>query len=117
ISVIGITNTLALSIHHRTRELGLLRAGGESRGEARYMIRWESVIISLLATLLGLSIALFFGWVVVVALHDQGVTIFDPGARTQILIVVFAGRSGVVSAIFPARRAAKLDVLRSISSE
>jgi putative ABC transport system permease protein len=117
IAFIGIANTLALSIHERTREIGLLRAVGESRRQVRSMIRWESVIISLLGTLLGLAIGLFFGWAVVVALHDQGITTFDPGIVTQILIVVFAGLSGVVAAIFPARRAAKLDVLRSISSE
>ena len=81
------------------------------------MIRWESVIISLLGTLLGLAIGLFFGWAVVQALKDQGITKFDPGVTTQIAIVIFAGLSGVVAAIFPARRAAKLDVLRAISTE
>ena len=117
IAFIGIANTLALSIHERTREIGLLRAVGESRRQVRSMIRWESVIISLLGTLLGLAIGLFFGWAVVQALHDQGITTFDPGIATQIAIVIFAGLSGVVAAIFPARRAAKLDVLRAISTE
>jgi len=117
IAFIGIANTLALSIHERTREIGLLRAVGESRRQVRSMIRWESVIIALLGTLLGLAIGLFFGWAVVVALHDQGITKFDPAVVTQILIVVIAGFSGIIAAIFPARRAAKLDVLRSISSE
>jgi putative ABC transport system permease protein len=117
IAFIGIANTLALSIHERTREIGLLRAVGESRRQTRSMIRWESVIISLLGTLLGLVIGLFFGWCVVEALRDQGINEFDPGIGTQIAIVIFAGLSGVVAAIFPARRAAKLDVLRSISSE
>ena len=117
IAFIGIANTLALSIHERTREIGLLRSVGMSRRQARSMIRWESVIISLLGTFLGLAIGLFFGWCVVVALHDQGITTFDPGVGTQIAIVIFAGLSGIVAAIFPARRAAKLDVLRSISSE
>ena len=117
IAFIGIANTLALSIHERTREIGLLRSVGMGRRQVRSMIRWESVIISLLGTFLGLAIGLFFGWCVVVALHDQGITTFDPGAPTQILIVLIAGISGVVAAILPARRAAKLDVLRSISSE
>ncbi|MDQ1508633.1 MAG: putative transport system permease protein [Actinomycetota bacterium] len=117
IAFIGIANTLALSIHERTREIGLLRAVGESRRQVRSMIRWESVIISLLGTLLGLAIGLFFGWAVVVALHDQGITKFDPAVTTQILIVVIAGFSGIIAAILPARRAAKLDVLQSISSE
>jgi putative ABC transport system permease protein len=117
IAFIGIANTLALSIHERTREIGLLRSVGMGRRQVRSMIRWESVIISLLGTFLGLAIGLFFGWCVVVALRDEGITTFDPAVRTQIAIVVIAGISGVVAAIFPARRAAKLDVLRSISSE
>ena len=81
------------------------------------MIRWESVIISLLGAFLGLAIGLFFGWCVVVALHDQGITTLDPAVGQLAVIVLIAGISGVVAAIFPARRAAKLDVLRSISSE
>jgi putative ABC transport system permease protein len=117
IAFIGIANTLALSIHERTREIGLLRSVGMGRRQVRTMIRWESVIISLLGAILGLAIGLFFGWCVVVALHDEGITTFDPGIRTQIAIVLIAGLSGIVAAIFPARRAAKLDVLSSISSE
>jgi putative ABC transport system permease protein len=117
IAFIGIANTLALSIHERTREIGLLRAVGESRRQVRSMIRWESVIISLLGAVLGLVIGLFFGWCVVVALHDQGINKFNPAVGTQLAILIFAGLSGIVAAIFPARRAAKLDVLQSISSE
>ncbi len=78
IALIGITNTMTLSIHERTRELGLLRAVGESRRQVRSMIRWEAVIIALLGTLLGLVIALFFGWAVIKALNDQGFTKFSP---------------------------------------
>ena len=71
IALIGITNTMTLSIHERTRELGLLRAVGESRRQVRSMIRWEAVIIALLGTLLGVVIALFFGWAVIEALQDR----------------------------------------------
>jgi putative ABC transport system permease protein len=62
-------------------------------------------------------IGLFFGWCVVEALRDQGITTFDPATGTLITIVILAALSGVVAAIFPARRAARLDMLRSISSE
>jgi putative ABC transport system permease protein len=117
IAFIGIANTLALSIYERTREIGLLRSVGMGRRQVRSMIRWESVIIALLGTVLGLAIGVFFGWCVVEALHDQGITTFDPATGTLIVIVLFAAVSGVVAAIFPARRAAKLDMLRSISSE
>ena len=84
IALIGIANTLALSIYERTRELGLLRAVGMSRRQLRSSIRWESVIISLLGTILGLVIGLFFGWAVVEALKDQGFTKFAaPGGQAR----------------------------------
>jgi putative ABC transport system permease protein len=117
IAFIGIANTLALSIHERTREIGLLRSVGTGRRQVRSMIRWESVIISLLGTIIGLVIGLLFGWCVVRALRDQGITVFDAAPGTLIFILVFAGLSGVAAAVFPARRAAKLDMLRAISSE
>jgi len=117
IAFIGIANTLALSIYERTREIGLLRSVGMGRRQVRSMIRWESVVISLLGTVLGLVIGLLFGWCVVRALRDEGITSFNPAAGTLIFIMIFAGLSGVVAAIFPARRAAKLDMLRAISSE
>ncbi len=72
IALIGITNTLALSIFERTRELGLLRAIGMTRSQLRATVRWESMIIALFGTALGLSIGLFFGWSMVHALADQG---------------------------------------------
>ena len=76
IALIGIANTLALSITERTRELGLLRAVGMSRAQVRSSVRWESVIISLLGTINGLAIGLFFGWSVVRALRDEGFSTF-----------------------------------------
>jgi putative ABC transport system permease protein len=117
IAFIGIANTLALSIYERTREIGLLRSVGMGRRQVRSMIRWESVIIALIGTLLGLVIGVFFGWCVVEALRNQGINKFDAAPKTLIIIVLFAGVSGVIAAIFPARRAAKLDMLQSISSE
>jgi putative ABC transport system permease protein len=117
IALVGIANTLALSIHERTREIGLLRAVGMSRRQIRSTVRWESVIIALFGTLLGIAIGLFFGWSVVTALHKQGITTFDPAIPQLVIIVLFAGVSGTVAAILPARRAAKLDVLRAVSSE
>ncbi len=117
IALIGIANTLALSIYERTRELGLLRAVGMSRRQLRSSIRWESVIISLLGTFLGLVIGLFFGWAVVQALKDQGITEFAPPGLQLLLVVVLGGFAGVLAAVFPARRAAKLDVLQAVTHE
>lgn len=117
IALIGIANTLALSIYERTRELGLLRAVGMTRRQTRSTVRWESVIIALLGTVLGLLIGLFFGWVVVKALKDQGFSEFAPPGAQLVLGVVVGALAGVIAAVFPARRAAKLDVLRAITLE
>jgi putative ABC transport system permease protein len=88
-----------------------------SRSQVRSTIRWESVIISLLGTLNGLAIGLFFGWSVVRALRDSGVTTFAIAPGTLVVVVVILAVASVGAAILPARRAAKLDVLRAISTE
>jgi putative ABC transport system permease protein len=117
IALIGIANTLALSIYERTRELGLLRAVGMSRRQLRSSIRWESVIIALLGTIVGLMIGVFFGWAVIESLSDQGFTKFAAPFGQLILVVIVGGFAGVLAAVFPARRAAKLDVLRAVTIE
>jgi putative ABC transport system permease protein len=117
IALIGIANTLALSITERTRELGLLRAVGMSRSQVRSSVRWESVIISLLGTINGLAIGLLFGWSVVRALRDQGFTKFAIAPGQLFIVVIILAIASVGAAILPARRAAKLDILRAISSE
>jgi putative ABC transport system permease protein len=116
IALMGIGNTLALSISERTREVGLLRAVGMTRSQLRAVIRWEAVIIAVQGTLLGLAIGVFFGWAVVRALHDQGVTIFHLPLTNLAVIVVLAASAGALAAVLPSRRAAKLDVLRAVAS-
>jgi putative ABC transport system permease protein len=108
---------MTLSIHERTKELGLLRAVGESRRQVRSMIRWEAVIIALLGTLLGVVIALFFGWAVIKALQDEGFSTFSPAIVQLVVIVVIGGFASVVAALLPARRAARLNVLEAIQHE
>ena len=117
IALIGIVNTLALSIFERTRELGLLRAVGMARRQLKRMIRWESVIITILGAVLGLVVGAFFGWAAVSAMGDIGVDRLSFPAFRLIMFVVVAGLAGVVAAVFPARRAARLDVLRAIAHE
>jgi putative ABC transport system permease protein len=117
IAAIGVINTLLLSVYERTREVGLLRAVGMARSQVRSATRWESVLIAWLGTFMGIILGFFFGWVVVRALHDSGITKFSPAIRTLVAIVVLAFFLGVVAAILPGRRAAKLDVLTAISSE
>ena len=117
IALFGITNTLSLSVIERTRELGLLRAVGMSRSQVRRMVRWESVIIALFGTLLGAAVGIGFGWAVVRALAEDGLTGFAvPWGQIAIALVV-AALAGVVAAIFPARRAARVDVLSAIAYE
>ena len=117
IALFGIANTLGLSIIERRHELGLLRAVGMSRRQLRSSVRWESVIIALLGTFLGLVIGVAFAWAMVHALADQGIDKFSLAPVQLIVIVVLAAVFGVIAAAWPARRAAKLDVLRSIQTE
>ncbi|MGZ6546054.1 MAG: ABC transporter permease, partial [Actinomycetota bacterium] len=117
IALFGIVNTLGLSIFERTRELGLLRAVGMSRRQVKRMVRWESVIISILGALLGIAIGVFFGWALQRSLAGQGVSELRIPVGQLLTYVVFAGISGVVAAIWPARRAAKLNVLEAIAYE
>jgi putative ABC transport system permease protein len=117
IALLGIGNTLALSILERTRELGVLRAVGMTRSQLRSTIRWESVIIAVQGTVLGLAIGVFFGWALVKALADQGIDRFNLPVTSLSFVVVLAAVAGVAAAMPPSRRAAKLNVLRAISSE
>jgi putative ABC transport system permease protein len=117
IALMGIANTLALSIFERTRELGLLRAVGMTRSQLRTVVRWESVIIAVFGAALGLVIGLFFGWALFRALADEGFREFRVPVGTLATVTVLAALAGVVAAILPARRAARLDVLQAIASE
>ena len=117
IALLGIGNTLALSIVERTRELGVLRAVGMTRQQLRSAIRWESVIIAVQGALLGLIIGLFFGWALVTALEDEGLNTFAVPVTSLVVVVVLAALAGVVAAVLPARRAARLDVLRAVVTE
>ncbi len=117
IAVLGIVNTLALSVIERTREVGLLRAVGLSRSQLRRMVRLESIAIAVLGAVLGVAMGLLFGVVLQRAVADQGITHLSvPSVRLAIFVVV-AALVGVLAAVFPARRAARLNVLRAISSE
>jgi putative ABC transport system permease protein len=115
IALIGIANTLALSTYERIRELGLLRAVGMTRRQLRSVIRGESLIIALLGTVEGLVVGVLLGWAVVHALRSEGVSVLSVPFGLLAIVAVLAALAGVVAAAGPARRAAKLDVLRAIS--
>jgi putative ABC transport system permease protein len=116
VSLLGIVTTLALSIHERTRELGMLRAVGMSRRQVRTMVRYEAVITALIGAVLGMALGVIFAALISRPLADEGFTLAYPIA-TLILLLVLAALAGVVSAIWPARRAARLDVLRALAYE
>jgi putative ABC transport system permease protein len=117
IALFGIMNTLSLSILERTHELGLLRAVGMSRRQVKRMVRWESVIIAILGAVLGLAIGIFFGWSLQQAIANEGVTELRIPAGQLVIYLVIAGLAGVLAAIPPARRAARLNVLEAIAYE
>ena len=116
ISLLGIVTTLALSIHERTRELGLLRAVGMSRRQVKRLVRYESVITALIGAVLGTILGIIFAALVSVPLADEGFELAYP-VGTLIVLLVLAALAGVLAAIFPARRAANLDVLRAVAYE
>ncbi len=117
IAILGIVNTLALSVIERTREIGLLRAVGLSRRQLRSMLRLESVIIALLGAGLGMGLGLAFGTAIQRSLVDEG---FEVLAVPWFQLAVFLGLAlvvGVLAALWPGRRAARVDILRAITTE
>jgi putative ABC transport system permease protein len=117
IAVLGIINTLALSVIERTREVGLLRAVGMSRRQLRRMVRLEAIAISVLGAVLGVVMGLVFGFVLQRAVADQGITDLSIPVVQLAVFVLVAAVVGVLAAVLPARRAAKLNVLRAITTE
>jgi len=117
IALIGIINTLLLSVYERVREIGLLRAVGETRRQLRSTVRWEAVIITVLGTLLGLVIGVGFGWALVRAFHDQGIKVFEVPVLQLVLFVAFGSAAGILAAVYPAFRASRLNILDAISSD
>ena len=117
IALLGIANTLALSIHERLRELGMLRAIGMARGQLRSMVRSEALIVAGLDALCGVVVAVVFGWVAVTAMHGQGVTrrVFPVGQLSALAAV--ATLAGLAAAAAPARRAARLRVLDAVAGD
>ncbi|MDH3731184.1 MAG: FtsX-like permease family protein [Acidimicrobiia bacterium] len=114
IAFLGITNTMALSVLERTREIGLMRAVGMTSRQTRSMIRWEAAVVSLFGALLGVVVGLGFGWIAVQAIPGSIIDQFAVPVPSLVLYVIIATLAGLVAASLPARRASRLKVLDAI---
>ena len=116
VSIFGMINTLVLSVYERTREIGMLRAIGMTRRQVRRMIRQESIITALIGAAIGLPLGIFLAALVNRALSDFDVRFAIPWIQLIVLTIV-AVIIGILAAIMPARRAAKLNPLEAIAYE
>ncbi|WP_419919015.1 ABC transporter permease [Candidatus Poriferisocius sp.] len=117
IALMGIANTLALSVFERTRELGLLRAVGMTRRQTRRMIRWEGAIVSTFGGLLGTVVGVLFAWAAVQVIPSSFISVFAVPWTILLIYLAGAALAGLVAASFPARRAGRLNVLDAIAHQ
>jgi putative ABC transport system permease protein len=117
IALIGIVNTLMLSVFERTHEIGLLRAVGMRRRQVRAMIRSEAVILSVFGAIIGILVGTGLGVAFAESLKQQGITDVVIPFGSLIVFLIIAALLGLGAASWPARRAAKLDVLAAIASQ
>jgi putative ABC transport system permease protein len=119
IALMGIANTLSLSVYERTRELGLLRAVGQTRRQLRSMVRWESVLVAVFGTMGGVLVGLFLGWgLLEVTSRSQAIPApYTIPVGSVLAVLALGAFVGVLAGWRPARRAAKLDILQAVGSE
>lgn len=117
IAVLGIINTLALSVLERTRELGLIRAVGLGRGQTMRMVTVEAVTISIFGALLGVVVGAGLGSAVVRALREEGITSLALPWTSMGTYLLLGAVIGVIAAVLPAIRAARINVLQAISHD
>ncbi|MER6225201.1 FtsX-like permease family protein [Streptomyces sp900105755] len=118
VAVLGVINTLAMSVFERSQEIGMLRAIGLDRKAVKRMVRLESLVISLFGGVLGLGLGVFFGWAAgqLVGSRMPTYELVLPWGRMAVFLLL-AGTVGVLAALWPARRAARLNVLAAIKAE
>jgi putative ABC transport system permease protein len=117
VAILGIVNTLVLSVVERTRELGLMRAVGATRRQVRTVVRRESVLMSLLGALTGIALGVVAGVALSRSMVESGITVVSVPVPTLVVYLVVAALVGVLAAVGPARRASRVDVLRAITVE
>jgi putative ABC transport system permease protein len=115
IALVGIANTLALSVFERTREIGLLRSVGMTRRQLRRAVRWEAAIVAVFGALLGVGLGVIFGVAATIAIPDTFVKEISIPTGSLVVYVVIAALAGLIAAILPARRAGRMDVLEAIA--
>jgi len=115
IALIGVLITMLLSVSERTHELGLLRAVGMTRRQTRSTVRWEAAIVGVYGALLGLGLGVFFGLALVDALSKQGLTVPVVPIQPLIVLAIVISALGVLASVYPARRAARLNVIAAVS--
>ncbi|MFG3139898.1 ABC transporter permease [Streptomyces sp. NPDC048211] len=118
IAVLGVVNTLAMSVFERQQEIGMLRAIGLDRRKVKRMIRLEAVVISLFGAAVGIGLGMFLGWAIgrTVAAEIPQYVLVVPWGRIAFFLLL-AGLVGVLAALWPARNAAKLNMLTAIKTE
>ena len=118
IALMGIANTISLSVHERTRELGLLRAVGQTRRQLRAMVRWESVIVAVFGTAGGLGLGLFLSWGLVRSLNaEEGWATYIVPVGSLAVVLAVGAAAGVLAGLRPAGRASRLDVLAAVAAD
>ena len=116
VSLVGIINTLVLTVFERTREIGMLRAVGMTRRQVRMMIRYESIVTALMGAALGMVVGVFLAALVTHALSSSGIVFAVPWIEL-VYFVLAAILVGILAAVIPARRAARLNVLQALQYE
>lgn len=117
VAILGIVNTLVLSVMERTRELGLMRAVGATRRQVRTVVRRESVLMSLMGAVTGIGLGAVAGIALSRSMGSSGITTVSVPVGTLVVYVVVAAVVGALAAIGPARRASRVDVLRAVTVE
>ena len=116
IAIVGIVITLLLSVFERKREIGLLRAIGMTRKQVRSTVRWESVITSMIGAVVGVVLGILMGVILMAVLADNGVSAFRLSIGSTIVILVLSFIIGVLAAVYPARRATKIEIIQAIAT-
>jgi putative ABC transport system permease protein len=116
IALMGIANTMSLAVHERGREIGLLRAVGQTRSQVRAMVRGESVIVAMFGTLTGVAMGVFLAWAVLRAGSSNGLNVFSAPLSNLGLVFAIGTIAGLFASVRPARRAARVPVMTALVS-